>query len=255
MTTIKQASSSTIARSVAAAMWPDVQSQKKLCRGAFAFSCAGHGGIVALVAELDLPADVVQAARDCGLIALVADVQGRRSRRYCTAAGYRESDLRKMAEDYPGQVRLLEVWIGEEDCGYATLALVSDAVREGFHRSGWTSCELTHEDVYRTVQSWNERFLQALYPGAYEPLPDGQIALASFRNAVLENGGVLLSSAIGTDDEQVRVTFRGKDGAERRYIMSNETYRARSDFPFPMDVTPEQFAQIGDICEVTTNVA
>jgi hypothetical protein len=128
-TSSSKTSSSTIARSVASAMWPDVQQQRKVAPGAYWFSCAGHGGVIGIVDELGLSDEIIQVARDCGLIALVADVNhGNRHRRYCTAAGYNEAELRNLAREYPTRVTLHEVWIGEEDCDWATLAYVNDGV-------------------------------------------------------------------------------------------------------------------------------
>jgi hypothetical protein len=258
---MERTSSSRVARCVAAALWPDVQSQRKLCRGAFAFSCAGHGGIVALLDELSLADREVQAARECGLVALVARVDdGRSCRTYCTAAGYDEGQLQAQARAYPHAVELREVWIGEEDCDWATLALVSEAVRDGMLRSGYATAEITRDYAYQTVQSWNERFLAALYPGEYEPLPDGQIAREARRQSILETGGLLLRAAwgdweAGVPPGKVRVLFEGSDGAKRYYVMAKSTYDARQAFPFPQDVTPEEFAAVGAVTREKSSVA
>ncbi|HTB50081.1 MAG TPA: hypothetical protein VK701_03820 [Solirubrobacteraceae bacterium] len=245
---------SRIARAVAAALWPDVQSQRKLCRGAFAFSCAGHGGIVALLDEMSLAEGAVRAARECGLIALAARVDhGRSCRTYCTAAGYDRRELDRLAQSYPDAVELREVWIGEEDCDWATLALVSAAVREGMSRSGYATSEVTQEAAYQTVQSWNEQFLAALYPD-YEPLPDGQIAAAARRRSILDGGGLFARAAWGdwadgVPKGRVRVLFEGKDGVKRYYLMNNETYDARDAFPFPLEATLEEFSAVGEVAE------
>jgi hypothetical protein len=157
-------------------------------------------------------------------------------------------------------VEIREVWIGEEDCDWATLALVSDAIREGMSRSGYRATEITLEDAYQTVQSSNECFLAALYPGEYEPLPGGQIASAARRRSILEGGGLLLRAAWGdwadgVPSGRVRVLFEGKDGIERYYLMRERVYDARHAFPFPQEVTPEEFAAVGALTKETPTLA
>ena len=134
MTSTPKTPAATIARSVAAAMWPTVQRQRKLTRGAFEFSCAGHGGIVALVDQLDITPEILEAARQTGRIALVGRFNlGRRTQTTCTAAGYNRASVETNAERYPAHSELREVLIAEDDCEWATLALVSPAIRAAFN--------------------------------------------------------------------------------------------------------------------------
>jgi hypothetical protein len=160
MTPITPASQ--LARSVASQQWPDVQSQKKVASGTFGFSCAGHGGLVGVVDSL--PADVseadIQAARDAGLIATVLIVHNRRKRIYSSAAGYSAGALAAYKGQEGYEVR--EVWIGEEDCDWATLVLASDTIASGAagkYLSG--TSETVQAVAAETAERWCSKFLAA----------------------------------------------------------------------------------------------
>lgn len=244
-------SPSRIARTVAGHMWPDVQQQTKITTGVYTFSCAGHGGLVAVIGEADLPADAVAAARACGLIELVAVVrEGRRTRIFSSApsdsrnGNYTRESLEDFARRNPQRVSLVEVWIGEEDCAWATIALVSPAVRDGLVRIGCAASAVTGDGPYATVQRWNEEFLVALDP-FYTISEDGPIDRRRRHAALLADGHVVRVAALGLDDGQVHVCFRGSGDREEYYLMDTSTYRA-----IPLtdsDATPDTYREHGPI--------
>lgn len=149
---------SRVARTMAGALWPQVQSQYKVARGIYGFSCAGHGGLVAVVGEADLPAAAVDVARECGKTELMAVVSngGNRTKTY-TSARYTRESLRKMAE-WPW-VTLIECWVGEEDCDWATIAYVAPEVISGGIRAGYFSQSADQEYVRGCLEHWNGDFL------------------------------------------------------------------------------------------------
>lgn len=164
----KPTAASTIVRAVAAQMWSDVQTQQKIAPGVFGFSCAGHGGIVALVDQLDLPEHVIQAARDNNLVHLVVRIgAGHRTNTYTEAAGYR--DLQQWAEHQQAlgfDVEIREVWIGEEDCDWATLIYASEQVRENTGNGNYFARAITQDEARRFVEQDNAEFLAAIEPEA-----------------------------------------------------------------------------------------
>lgn len=150
---------SRIARTMAAQLWPDVQSQYRCAPGVYGFSCAGHGGLVAVIGTADLPADAVQAARDCGKIEVVA-VRHLGGNRYqtMTSAKYTAASLREYCER--GRSELVECWIGEEDCDWATIAYVAPKVVAGGQRAGYFSQSADAEYVRDCLERWNPDFLE-----------------------------------------------------------------------------------------------
>jgi hypothetical protein len=160
--TFTPATPSQIARSVAASLWPDVQRQTKVASGTFGFSCSGHGGIVGVIDSL--PTDVseadIQAARDAGLIETVLVCHGRRKRIYSTATGLSREGLLQNADNPWAEIR--EVWVGEEDCDWATLVLASDTISTGAagkYLSG--TSETVQAVAAETAERWCSTFLAA----------------------------------------------------------------------------------------------
>lgn len=149
---------SKIARSVAAQQWPDVQVQAKVAKGLFQFVCAGHGGLVGIVSEMEVEPKYIEAARKAGLIDLVLRVPCGRQRRIRTlssAAGYKAEDLCAWHEaNQLNDSELIEVWIGEEDCDWATLAYVSPLIRDSLGAS--------QDEVRSLVERYNPEFVEAL---------------------------------------------------------------------------------------------
>jgi hypothetical protein len=150
---------SRVARTMAAQLWPDVQSQYRCAPGIYGFSCAGHGGLVAVVGAADLPADAVQAARDCNKIELVA-VRHLGGNRYqtMTTAKYTAASLRAYCAH--GRAKLYELWIGEEDCDWATIAYVAPEVLTGGQRAGYFGQSADIEYVRGCLERWNPDFLE-----------------------------------------------------------------------------------------------
>jgi hypothetical protein len=240
----------------AAVPWEDIQSQRKLAPGVFWFDCAGHGGAIAVIGVADLPTRAVDAARELGMLATVAIVSGPRRRTYSTTRGYSSDQLRTLAASHPDQVELADVWIGEEDCDWSTLALASEPMRKGMVETGGYGAEMTPERLrqaaFECAQRWNERFLAAFCPG-YEPLADGPIAREDQRARLLEDGGPLRTWAEGPRDSnkigdgEVLVGFRDQAGNETVYRMARDTYRA---IPLDDHTTPESYAAHGEIARV-----
>lgn len=129
---MKPVAPSSIARSIAAQHWPDVQHQTKVGKGVYEFSCAGHGGFVGIVGVMNASEQAVEAARKAGLIESVVRIPAGRNRvqnyilrRYTEAS---QRDLLRNVED--GYAELVEVWVGEEDCDWATIAHSCPDVRD-----------------------------------------------------------------------------------------------------------------------------
>ncbi len=132
---------SRIARKVAAREWGSpVQDQQKIAPGTFEFSTPGHGGVVAVVSHLPIPEPVLAVAR-----------------------------RHRLVEQHFG----VEVWIGEEDCAWATLHAAVPAVVEGKVRTvrkhgGYTNPEEwietygTTEYARGVCERWYPEFLRDL---------------------------------------------------------------------------------------------
>ena len=144
---------SRVARTMAAAQWPDVQDQRKCTRGVFGFTCSGHGGLIAVIGEADLPDAAITAARETGRTGLVVFSPGRTF----TTEKWTPDSLTAWAESrgYP----IFEVWIGEEDCDFATLCYANDEIRTGGIRSGYFSESCTAEYCRENIDRWNEEWL------------------------------------------------------------------------------------------------
>lgn len=158
---------STIARAVAAREWPEVQRQVKIGPGVFGFTCAGHGGIVAIIGVADLPAAAVDAARAEGLTEFVVCRPGEicyTSGQSLTAPMYKRSSLEEYAAARP-ELPAFEVWIGEEDCDWSTILYANDALRVGAlsrpGHHGYLAEGVTREDVERSACDWNPDYVEA----------------------------------------------------------------------------------------------
>lgn len=160
---------SRVARTVAAALWPQVQSQYRCAPGVYGFSCAGHGGLIALLewnsepTAAELSPEAIAAARAEHKTEFVAFVSNGRGFKSYTSATYTVESLRKLAE-WPW-THLFEVWTGEEDCDWATLCYASPKILTGAIKAGYLSEGVTREDVRGNLQRWNPDFL-ALMEGA-----------------------------------------------------------------------------------------
>lgn len=151
---------SRVARLVAGREWPEVQSQYKLGPGVFAFSCAGHGGVVAVIGAAALPGELVQLARTERKVEFAVFAPGRV---YYTGGGgavtsrsapiYEQSTLRQWAETCP--YPSYEVWLGEEDCDWATIIAANDNLRLGGIEAGYFSRGLERNAVLSCLDNWN----------------------------------------------------------------------------------------------------
>jgi len=151
---------SRIARAVAAKFWPDVQVQTKYAPGIFNFSCAGHGGLVAVLGEATFRPEHIELARKHGYLLPYAavtkyrDGTGPVSLHLCesitVAAAWNE-----WADNLPLAAVLAsgEVWVGEEDCEWATIAACSPDYMAGWEAKvragdGWTFADDAARDRY-----------------------------------------------------------------------------------------------------------
>lgn len=220
---------SAVARRVAAALWPDVQRQEKLAAGVYDFSCAGHGGVVAVLGTADLPERAVDVARKHGLVGVVARAYAGGGRhRFYTGHRYGDEQLRELAAARPDAVELSEVWVGEEDCDWATVALASPDVRETYAKRLGKSADDVHRMAFESCQRWNEPFLADLDPD-YEPRPDSEVRSRARRVELLDAGAYVIDGerggAISVGREVTRLRLANKDGDARHLLVSTRAYK------------------------------
>lgn len=149
---------SRIARAYAASAWPDVQSQTKLAPGVFDFSCAGHGGTVAVLDFADLPAELVALARKHSKTEYV----GLHGRSLITSEQYTRETFERMREH---GMPVFEVWAGEEDCDWSLIALASERIcaamaekmRDG---SPMATADGMHTYALENAARWNPGYLR-----------------------------------------------------------------------------------------------
>ena len=159
----RNASPSRIARAVASALWPDVQSQTCFAPGVYWFHCAGHGGCVAVIDAASLPPIAVDVARACKKteLALFIDYGGHRRPRteIRTSITYTAESLRETARTDP-RCRLYAAWVGEEDCDWACiLHAAPHLIAAAREKLGWA---LNDDDVDGCLGRWNAEFRDAL---------------------------------------------------------------------------------------------
>ena len=85
---------SRIARYVAAKEWPEVQSQRKVARGVYRFSCAGHGGLVAVLPEAEAVIEhplALRAFHAAGMVVEVGVIERGRSKQWFYGPEYTEA--------------------------------------------------------------------------------------------------------------------------------------------------------------------
>ncbi len=147
-----------VAHKIAGDFWPDVQEQTLVTKGIYNFMCTGHGGMVAVIGSADLPSAAVAAARRHKLIELVAIVKlGSETKIFSSATSSRE-DVERLGAGANSE--LVEVWVGEEDCDWATLAAVSPACRAGMRdKLGISEEHATLDGALASLERWNEDFL------------------------------------------------------------------------------------------------
>lgn len=156
------------ARTVAGREWPQVQFQYRRAPGVFGFSCAGHGGIVAVLAVAELPDVAVSAARELGKTEFIVFAPGETMYSGGSPAGvrtpvYRRESLEQWAAASP-RLPSFEVWVAEEDCDWSCLVLADPGLLDGGIKAGYFSSHLTIDDVRGNAQEWNPAFLAALEP-------------------------------------------------------------------------------------------
>lgn len=167
---------SSIARRIAQRMWPDVQEQKKLTAGVYEFESAGHGGMVAILNNAQLPENAVEAARKLGMVDIYAVVRtGARRTTLTLESEYWSEESRveyllwlNRAKNAGRLLAYGEVWVGEEDCAWAPLVVSSPTLHEAWLRS--RSNEQTSPEQIEALaryprencSRWNKDFLAEL---------------------------------------------------------------------------------------------
>ena len=141
--------------------WPQVQYQKKVAPGVFAFSCAGHGGMVGILPAMkNVPANLLTAARSTGKITPYVVMRDGRGKTQIHPRYVLEMDANvAIFDDWKSRFEVdeIDVWIGEEDCDWATLAAIP-SVAEGMIRSGYATGTVETLDVVGCLSRWNEDF-------------------------------------------------------------------------------------------------
>lgn len=156
---------SRIARTLAAQEWPEIQRQTRVAKGVFGFSCAGHGGMIAIIGVANLDASVVDVYRRLGKIETVKVYP----RRWKLDGTVTQWGLARMSWHGQDQLDRLdtdartvtyEVIIGEEDCEWALVVYaMKDDLADGYFAS--SSAEMTiyaSECMYR----WNPEVSAAI---------------------------------------------------------------------------------------------
>ncbi len=223
---------SRIARAVAAREWPDVQRQAKIGRGVFGFSCAGHGGIVAVIGVADLPDAAVEAARAEGLTEFVVFHGGKV---YYTAGDgpapvYKREPLEAWAKDNPS-ADYFEVWVGEEDCAWATIVYADDSLRDGGVKGGYFSAGITREEVESSCFDWHPEYAGRLLGRPLTAAESSNVARAEWEEAHADC--YVTRAAWGSWHENVDegtvgvVAQRKRDGDEAYFLVSDAEYQAR----------------------------
>lgn len=205
---------------MAAAQWPDVQRQYKIAKGVFGFSCAGHGGIIAVVGEADLNERAVELARQLGKTGYVLHANGRTytSERY------------QIDASAPG---VTEVIVGEEDCDWALVLLCANdpqAMVVGA-RGRYLAEHVQLEDVEETTRQWNPDFYEALTGST---IPASESYIKSQRKFEADNASnYVVRAAWGDWHEKVPegmvgvVASRAIDNSEQYFLVPQDEYRAR----------------------------
>lgn len=234
---------SQLARNLAERLWPDVQSQMQLAPGVYDFSCAGHGGVIAILDHANFPERNVKAARDLGFTELIGvqRVSANRRRFYATVGSnaYTRESIEKAAAAHPS-FKVFEAWVGEEDCDWATIFYSDPKLIDKANAKGWGVSE---KIVRNCLVNWNERFL-AEVEDDYIPEPGGQIEKEELHRELVDSGAFIRVAATWHDDETTEVIFRDANGTERHYLMDAATYDA---FPLDEDLTPLDYRQAGEI--------
>lgn len=200
-----QRAPSSVARRIAGALWPDVQFQRRVARGVYGFSCAGHGGLVAIVGEAPFTEEQVERFREAGRTELVVYRPGRSF----TSIQYTQASLREWAETYGAE--LYEAIVGEEDCDWALLCYENDDIRTGAIAAGYLSEGVTPETVRSSVETWSPRWLgitptpaefgegeavmQAAWGDWHERVPEGSVGVAITRADGSESYGIIPRAA------------------------------------------------------------
>jgi hypothetical protein len=223
-------SPSRIARLIAGQLWPDVQHQQRLDRGVYSFSCAGHGGLIAIGGVADLSPHAFEVAERCGMVELVLVPRSGRGKTYTTHR-FTADSLRELAARRPDYFELVFCWTGEEDCDRATILFANDVIRLRGIERGERGQSLSADDVRASVIDWNPDFYEQL---TGDTIPAGVSHVKDDRLFAEAHAGDFVSrSAWGSWHERVPdgmvgiLVRRDSDKAERGLLVSKEAYDAR----------------------------
>lgn len=225
---VKKFAPSRIARTMAGALWPDVQHQQQIAKGVYGFSCAGHGGIIAVIGVADLDESAVEIARREGKTEFVGNYAGRliTSERYTKGTFL---DMQTMGDRY----QVWEVLVGEEDCDWAVVLLsLRDTNAALASACGkYLSETVTLAEVRNAVRDWNPDFWYGLT--GEMPTADESYVVRK-REFERDNADNYVTRAAWGDwHKKVPTGFVGvvasrkSDGHERYFLVPSADYQAR----------------------------
>lgn len=171
---------SRLARRVAEHEWPQVQQQTKMAPGIFGFSSAGHGGMVGIIPKADFTEPHLTEARRHGEVHQYVILKPRYRRGvqiYGPAHHYSKPELAN-AIGHADVAEVVEVFIGEEDCGWALVAAASPAVHSKPGNGKYLAEGLdiaAHADA--SIRDWAPFF--PLTDGTYVPVAELEARLAA----------------------------------------------------------------------------
>jgi hypothetical protein len=129
-----------VARVLTDHLWGTAQTCRTIAPGIYRVDTASHGGYLALLDQCDLPGDFVDACEEAGLVEMLGIVCARRCAFASTAQGHSRESIAawlksNAARGIYGQRR--DIFVAEEDCDWAALALVCREVAR-VPADGWT---------------------------------------------------------------------------------------------------------------------
>jgi len=210
--------------------------------GAFYFSCAGHGGYIVDGCALS-DAELEEIAKYIKPDELDVCIQesGEGEQKTITTLAvlspftFRMRSRRIKYEPNKGLARWVKhpIYVFEEDCDWSVLEKFTNIRAKGFGE-GMTE-EERKDLIERCFKRWHID-----YP-----------AERAKETELLDEGAYLLSyaEAVQENERIVKVGFKNKEGKTRVFIISADLYEA-----LPRPTVPEDYAQLGDIREITNEV-
>ncbi len=204
---------------------------ERMAAGVYWFSCAGHGGCVAVHGIANISEGAWAAARASGKTMIV----GRAGRRLYNDHHYNAAQVRVLDEQW-------EVWIGEEDCDWATIYMAHNDLDGLIKRSEAKGMTLDREYVARSCKSWNPDFYTALTGEAVSAGESSVIGEREFRAEHADKYVAVCASGDWHEDVPegmvgIVATLAGSRSPEayesaQRILVSKDDYDARGKFGY-----------------------